>query len=130
MEQISTIGIDLAKNVFQVHAVDAADKLVFSKAVKRAAFLPLLAKLPLCLVGMEACSGAAQSECFVAASLGAPIGQGRPQGQADPAGLCQGLCPPPEERCRRCRRDLRGGDAAFDAVCAGQGGGAAGVTGT
>ena len=54
MEQITTIGIDLAKKVFQVHAVDASGKLVFSRAVQRASFLPMLLKLPRCLIGMQA----------------------------------------------------------------------------
>ena len=58
MEQISTIGIDLAKNVFQIHAVDAAGKIILQKSLKRAAFLPFVSKLPPCLIGMEACSGA------------------------------------------------------------------------
>ena len=42
MEQISTIGIDLAKNVFQIHAVDAAGKVILQKALKRAAFPPFV----------------------------------------------------------------------------------------
>ena len=56
MEEITTVGIDLAKSVFQIHAVDAAGQVVVSKAVRRAALLPLLSKFPACLVGMEACA--------------------------------------------------------------------------
>ena len=52
---ITTIGLDLAKSVFQVHAVDASGKTVVGKALKRAQLLPFFAKLPPCLVGMEAC---------------------------------------------------------------------------
>ena len=58
MDQITTVGIDLAKTVFQVHAVDAAGKVLLQKALKRAAFLPFVGKLRPCLIGMEACSGA------------------------------------------------------------------------
>ena len=54
--QVSTIGIDLAKNVFQVHGVDAGGKVVIAKKLRRSQVLPLFAKLPPCLVGMEACA--------------------------------------------------------------------------
>jgi transposase len=53
--EISTIGLDLAKSVFQVHAVDAAGKAVVRKALRRAQVLPFFAKLPPCRIGMEAC---------------------------------------------------------------------------
>ena len=56
--QVSTIGIDLAKNVFQLHGVDAGDKVVITKKLRRSQVLPLFAKLPPCLVGMEACATA------------------------------------------------------------------------
>jgi transposase len=53
--QVITIGIDLAKNVFQVHGVDANDKVVFNKPLRRSQVLPFFAKLGPCLIGMEAC---------------------------------------------------------------------------
>ena len=53
--QITTIGLDLAKSVFQVHAVDAQGRVVVRKALRRAQVLPFFAKLPFCLIGMEAC---------------------------------------------------------------------------
>ncbi|GGF51727.1 IS110 family transposase [Aliidongia dinghuensis] len=53
--EITTIGLDLAKRVFQVHGVDAAGEVVVRKALRRAQVLPFFAKLPPCLVGMEAC---------------------------------------------------------------------------
>src|ERR1700761_8156667 len=53
--QITTIGLDLAKRVFQVHGVDAAGTVVIRKALRRAQVLPFFAKLPPCLIGMEAC---------------------------------------------------------------------------
>ncbi|OKB03475.1 transposase [Aeromonas salmonicida subsp. salmonicida] len=56
---ITTIGIDLAKNVFAVHGVDHAGKTVLVKPrVSRAALPELIASLPPCVIGMEACSGA------------------------------------------------------------------------
>ena len=55
---IVTVGIDLAKNVFAVHGVDAAGKPVLIRPnVARGKLLELIASLPPCLIGMEACSG-------------------------------------------------------------------------
>ena len=53
--EISTIGLDLAKSVFQVHAINDAGDVVVRKALRRSQVLPFLAKLPPCLIGMEAC---------------------------------------------------------------------------
>ena len=53
--EIITVGLDLAKRVFQVHGVDAAGGVVVRKALRRAQVLPFFAKLPPCLVGIEAC---------------------------------------------------------------------------
>ena len=56
---IVTVGVDLAKNVFAVHGVDAAGRAVLVRpAVARSKLLELIAGLPPCLIGMEACSGA------------------------------------------------------------------------
>ena len=52
---ITTIGLDLAKRVFQVHGVDAAGNIVVRKALRRAQVLPFFAKLSPCLIGIEAC---------------------------------------------------------------------------
>ena len=52
---ISTIGLDLAKSVFQVHGVDASGTVVVRKTLRRSQVLPFFAKLSPCLVGMEAC---------------------------------------------------------------------------
>ena len=54
--QISTIGIDIAKNVFQVHGVDAQGKVVLVRQLRRSQVIAFLAKLAPCLVGMEACA--------------------------------------------------------------------------
>lgn len=56
--KITTIGIDLAKNVFQVHGVDERGKAVMKKQLKRAQVIPFFANLQPCLIGMEACASA------------------------------------------------------------------------
>ena len=43
--QVTTIGVDLAKNVFQVHGITATEEVVFNKPLRRAQFLPFFAKL-------------------------------------------------------------------------------------
>src|SRR5262252_7556746 len=54
--QVIRIGIDLAKNAFQVHGVDANERVVFNKSLRRSQVLPFFAKLAPCLIGMEACA--------------------------------------------------------------------------
>ena len=56
--QVSTIGLDIAKNVFQVHGVDAAGKSVITRQLRRGQVIGYFAKLPPCLIGMEACATA------------------------------------------------------------------------
>ena len=51
----STVGLDLAKNVFQVHSIDEAGAVVERRALRRRQVLPFFSKLEPCLVGMEAC---------------------------------------------------------------------------
>ena len=53
--RITTIGLDLAKNIFQVCGVTADGVIVFNRPVRRAGLLKFFEKLPSCLVGMEAC---------------------------------------------------------------------------
>ena len=53
--EISTIGLDLAKSIFQIHGVNATGEAVVRKALRRSQMLPFFAKLPPCLVGIEAC---------------------------------------------------------------------------
>src|ERR1700719_2334428 len=53
--EVSTIGLDLAKNVFQIHVLDAAGRSVIRRAIRRSQVLPFFAELPPCLVGIEAC---------------------------------------------------------------------------
>src|SRR6266581_5943548 len=58
MKEITTVGVDLAKSVFTVHGVDAMGRVVLRKTVRRAQLVELIAGLPPCLIGMEACGGA------------------------------------------------------------------------
>lgn len=58
MNEVSTVGLDLAKKVFQVHGVDAAGNVVMRRALRRSQVLAWFGKLPRCLVGMEACATA------------------------------------------------------------------------
>jgi len=56
--KITTVGLDLAKSVFQVHGVDVRGKAVLRKQLKRSEMATFFANLPSCLIGMEACSSA------------------------------------------------------------------------
>ena len=56
--QISTIGLDIAKNVFQVHGIDATERVVVRKQLRRSQVLAFFKALQPCLVGMEACATA------------------------------------------------------------------------
>lgn len=58
MGNIKVLGIDLAKNVFQLHGVDAKGKCVLRKRLSRAKLLEFIANLPSCTIGIEACGGA------------------------------------------------------------------------
>lgn len=55
---VKTIGIDLAKAIFQIHGVNEHGKCLFNKQLKRAQMISFFANLPPCLIGMEACSSA------------------------------------------------------------------------
>jgi transposase len=56
--QITTIGLDIAKNVFQVHGIDAKEKIVVRKQLRRSQVIAFFKALPPCLIGMEACATA------------------------------------------------------------------------
>jgi hypothetical protein len=109
--QVTTIGIDLAKTVFQIHAVDADGATVIRKRLRRAEVVSFFAGLEPCLIGMEAC---ATSHYWARelAKFGHTV--------ADASGLREALCQAREERRHGCGGDLRGGHPAEHAVCAGQ----------
>ena len=56
MQTVTTIGLDIAKSVFQVHGVDAEGNVILRRQLKRRYVLAFFQKLPLCLVGIEACA--------------------------------------------------------------------------
>jgi transposase len=56
MQAVTTIGLDIAKSLFQVHGVDAEGKAVIPRQLKRRYVLAFFQKLPSCLVGIEACA--------------------------------------------------------------------------
>ncbi|MEO0762563.1 MAG: IS110 family transposase, partial [Pseudomonadota bacterium] len=55
---VATIGLDLAKDVFQVHGVSETGKVIFNRAIKRRHLLTFFQRTPPCVVGMEACGSA------------------------------------------------------------------------
>ena len=59
--QVTTVVLDLAKNIFQVHGVTENGEVAFNQALRRAQLFAFFEKLPPCLVGMEAC---ATSHCW------------------------------------------------------------------
>ena len=68
MEQLTTVGIDLAKRVFALHGVDSAGRVVLRRTVHREHLMELIAKLPRCRIGMEACGGSHEwARRFIAA---------------------------------------------------------------
>jgi len=58
LQAIKTIGVDVAKSVFQIHGTDARGTAVLRRQLRRAQMLPFFVQLPPCLIGMEACAGA------------------------------------------------------------------------
>ena len=104
MNQVVTIGLDIAKSVFQLHGVDAAGAVLLRKRLTRSRMLAFFEKQAPCLIGIEACGSAhywgARAE---------PIG---PRRSLDPAELREAVRQTAEERCSRRGSDLRSGDAA------------------
>ena len=56
MSEVTTVGLDIAKNVFQVHGIDAGGDVVIRRQLRRSQVLSFFKKLPACLVGIEACA--------------------------------------------------------------------------
>ena len=59
---VTTVGLDLAKHVFQIHAIDASGKVIFAGALKRGKLLAFFQALPCCVVGTEACGSSYYTE--------------------------------------------------------------------
>ena len=105
MNEVSTIGLDIAKNVFQVHGVDAYGAIVVRRQLRRGELLKFFAGLPSCVVGMEAC-GSAQYWARQVGALGREVRllppalvkpyvkRGKKNDAADAAALAEAVCRP------------------------------------
>jgi transposase len=100
--KITTIGMDLAKTVFQIHGVDEHGKVAVRKKLKRAEVLNYYANLPSCLIGMKACGGAHYWARKLQA-YGHTVKLMAPQ-------VRKALCQDQQERHGRCGSDLRSGE--------------------
>src|SRR5215470_4202560 len=109
MGEVSTIGLDIAKSVFQIHGVDAAGAVVIRKRITRAKLLEFLASLPACLIGIEACPSAHYWSRRLQA-LGHTV-------RLMPPSYVKSLSQTQQKRCQRRCRNLRSGHPSFDAVC-------------
>src|SRR5216684_7069226 len=112
VSEVTTIGLDLAKHVFQAHGADASGKVVFRKRLRREKVLEFFAGKPACLVAMEACSSA-HHWARELTRLGHIV-------RLIPPAYVKPFREAAEERRRGCRSDLRGGAAADNAVRGGQ----------
>jgi transposase len=92
MQTITTIGLDIAKSVFQVHGVDAGGQVIIRRQLKRRYVLAFFQKLPPppCLVGIEACASSHHWSRVPGTGSHRAV---------DPAGLCEALRQAAEERC-------------------------------
>ena len=90
MQAVTTIGLDIAKSVFQVHGVDAGGQVVIRRQLKRRYVLAFFQKLAPCLVGIEACASSHHWSRELKAT--------RPYGAFDATGLREALRQTAEER--------------------------------
>ena len=105
MERVATVGLDIAKSVFQVHGIDATGTVVVRRKLSRGRVLTFFEALPRCVIGMEACN----TSHYWAREL---IALGHDV-RLMPAQYVK-------PRCSRCGGNLRGGDAAYHALRSGQ----------
>ena len=92
MQAVTTIGLDIAKSVFQVHGIDAEGKVLIRRQLKRRYVLAFFQKLSPCL-------GRHRGLCHVASLVTRTQGA-RAYGTPDAAGLCEAVRQAAEERCR------------------------------
>jgi hypothetical protein len=104
MEEVSIIGLDFAKNVFQAHGAAPDGSVVFRRKLTRGQVLKFFASQPSCTVAMEACAGAHHW-----ASAGS-------SGRAGRARVCKAVREAAEERYGRCRGNCGGGFATDHAL--------------
>jgi transposase len=101
LSSVTTVGLDLAKHVFQVHCVDASGRVVVAKAIRRNHLLEFFASLPPCLVGLEA-SGSAHHWARELIKLGHEVRMMPPayvkprqkNDAADAAAICEAVTQP------------------------------------
>ena len=112
MKKVSTIGLDLAKNVFQAHGADPSGAVIFRKKLRRAHVLEFFATQPACTVAMEACGGSH--------FWGREIGNYGHRVRLIPPAYVKPFVKRQKQRCRRRRGDLRGPPAPHHALRSGQ----------
>ena len=105
---VTTVGLDLAKHVFQVHCVDASGRVVVANSVRRNKLLEFFASLPPCLVGLEAC-GSAHHWARELVKLGHDA-------RLMPPAYVKAYVRRQKNDAADARSDLRSRDPAFDAV--------------
>lgn len=88
--QVTTIGLDLAKNVFQVHGIADNGDVAFNRALRRSQMLPFFARLDPCLVGIEAC-GTSHHWAHELGSAVASFGASDDDPQQQPLFFCSGV---------------------------------------
>jgi transposase len=98
MQTVTTIGLDIAKSVFQLHGIDAAGSVVMRRQLKRRSMPAFFQKLPPCLIGIEACATSHHWSRELQA-LGHTV-------RLIPPAYVRTLCQTAEERLHRCRSDL------------------------
>ena len=83
MGEVSTIGLDIAKSVFQIHGVDRDGEVAIRKRVSRAKLLEFFAGLPPCVIGIEACPSRTSLEPEASGAWS--------HSETDASELCEGL---------------------------------------
>ncbi len=105
MSEITTVGLDLAKNVFQLHGSDASGRVVLRRKLRRGQVLEVLAGMQRCTVAMEACGGSHfwgreisklghEVRLIPFCATNAP-----PERSLGARTQCEAVCAAPEERC-------------------------------
>ena len=88
LNSVTTVGLDLARHVFQIHAVDVDGRIVITSALRRKGVFSFFGSLPPCVIGLEACSSAHHWAPELVRTRSRP---------ADTAQLRQGICSPAKE---------------------------------
>jgi transposase len=104
LSSVTTVGLDLAKHVFQIYGVDACGRVIISKALRRKDILAFFAQLPPCVVGLEACGSAhhwarellklGHDVRIMPAAYVKPYVRRQKNDAADAAGICEAVTRP------------------------------------